>query len=112
MKMALEQWLEKNNLPKVVGAERFVLGQALTDEEASCVRRLLNRAYLDSEGLSVLADFVEFEFPFNLPFVGLFLNLIKDGCVDQCADPWKDPLCYTLTSDDWLVIKGLLAQAK
>lgn len=112
MRMNLGQWMEKHDLPNVPGAERFILGQALTAEEAECIRRMLKRAYLDSEGLNGLPDLTDFCFPYNLPFLSLLLNLIRDGCLVACADPWKDPLCYTMTSDDLLVVKGILAQKK
>ena len=108
----LAQWIEQQGLPKVIGAERFIIGQDLTPHEASCVRRMLKRAYLDSQGLIILADHVEFGFPDNLPFLARFLRLILAGCDDSNEDKWKDPLVDTLTACDCNVMRNILDRNK
>ena len=110
--MNLGQWLKMNNLPNVPGSEQFIVGQVLTIEEAYRVRRLVKRAFLDSEGLEILSEQVEFEVPLNMLFLSVLMNLIKDGYLWLNEDKWKDTLCDTMTSDDMLVINSALAQSK
>lgn len=98
--MTVAQWLEKNNLPNVPGTERFFLGQAITPEDAASLRRMLVRAYLDAAGMEIFAETVEFQYPHNVTFLGLFLKLVTDGVADYRGDQWRAQLCNTLTPDD------------
>ena len=110
--MNLAQWMEKNNLPTVVGAEKYRIGQAVIPTEAAEIRRILKRAYLDSEGVGILDDSVEFAYPSNLPFLSLFLKMIAEGRTTTDRDPWADPLNDMLTSDDHYAMKHMLDGAK
>ena len=109
-KINLAQWLEKHNLPIVPGAEQFVIGQTLTLEEAECIRRMLKRAFCDSEDMSVFADHVELAFPSNVRFWGLFMKLVTDGFKDYSGIPWKEQLCETLTDEDRYAVQYMLVK--
>ena len=106
--VSFAQWMKKNNLPNVPGAEQILLGQELTPEEALRVRRMLMRAYLDAEGMEVFAETAEFKYPSNVFFLGLFLKLVVDGAVDYRGNPWREQLCDTLTSDDRYAMQIML----
>ena len=93
--MTLADWLRNNGYEASVEAEQIRVGQNLTQEEAIRVRRMLNRAYLDSEGLQVFGDWVEFTGKDHIPFLKLLLALIGAG--PGRTTSWGQALYDTIT---------------
>ena len=75
--MTLADWLRSNGYEANQESEQIWVGQNLTQEEAVSVRRILKRAYLDSEGLQILGEWVEFTGSDNIPFLKLLISLIS-----------------------------------
>ena len=105
---SLANWIEVNTHQIVPGAEQFYIGQALTSDEAGCVRRMLNRAFLDSVGLNIISEHFTMGFPTHVPFLQLFLRLVDAGHEEH----WKSSLYNVLTPDECELIKRGLENVK
>lgn len=96
--MTLAEWLRNNGYEASLEAGQIWVGQNLTQEEAIRVRRMLNRAYLDSEGLQVFGDWVEFTGKDHIPFLKLLLSLINEG--PGRTTSWGQALYDTITLEE------------
>lgn len=103
--MTLAQWLHDKGCTAGPDTKDIWLGQALTKEAAIQIRRMVNRAYLDSQNMSVLADWVEFKYPSNIPFLTLMIQLIDAGT--DCDSNWQEVLYSTMDAEDLTSIRKM-----
>lgn len=94
----LAQWLHDKGYAAGPDAEGIWIGQILTKETAAQIRRMVNRAYLDSQNLSILGDWVEFKYPSCIPFLTLMIKLIDAGM--DCDSNWQEALYNTMDTED------------
>ena len=96
--MTLAQWLHEKGYPAGPETEDIWIGQALSEETALQIRRMANRAYLDSINCGVVADWVEFSWPCNVPFLTLMIELMDAGT--DCDTNWRQALYDTMSAED------------
>lgn len=94
----LAQWLHNKGYAAGPEAEDIWIGQALTEETALQIRRMVNRLYLDSLGLGILGDWVEWKSKYDTRFLMLMQDLIDAGAG---YDPkWQKALYDTMSIED------------
>lgn len=103
--ITMAQWLHDKGYAASPEAEGIWLGQALTKQTAVQIRRIVNRAYLDSQNMSVLADWVEVKYPSSIPFLTLMIQLIDAGT--DCDSNWQEELYSTMDSEDLKTIRKM-----
>ena len=94
----LAAWLQNNGYGAGTEAAHILIGQTLTEETAISIRRMVNRAYLDSINCGVVADGVEFSWPCNVPFLTLMIELMDAGT--DCDTNWRQALYDTMSAED------------
>lgn len=106
--MTLAQWLHEKGYPAGPETEDIWIGQALSEETAVQIRRIINRRYLDSLGLGVLGDWVEWKGKRNTRFLMLMLDLIDAGAGQ---DPkWQKALYDTMSTEELKAIVRTLEE--
>lgn len=108
--MTLAEWLHENKCEANEEAEVIRIGQTLTDATAMRIKRILKRAYLDRENLSIVADRVEFLYPSNVPFLTLLINLVDAGV--ECNTNWSEALYGTMTDHEYVSLGKMSIQQK
>lgn len=104
-KMTLAAWLQENGYRAGTSAEQILIGQMLTEETAIAVRRMVNRAYLDSINCGVLGDWVEFRWPTNVPFLRMMVDLADADT--GCETNWYEALYNTMSDYDIKTIQEM-----
>ena len=104
-KMTLAAWLQENGYRAGTSAEQILIGQMLTEETAIAVRRMVNRAYLDSINCGVLGDWVEFRWPTNVPFLRMMVDLADADTGYETN--WYEVLYNTMSDYDIKTIQEM-----
>lgn len=108
--MTLAEWLRENKCSANDEAEEIRIGQMLTVDTAMRIKRILKRAYLERENLSILADRVEFLYPSNVPFLTLLINLVDAGV--ECNTNWSETLYGTMSDHEYTSLGKMSIQQK
>ena len=109
-KMTLAEWLHENKCEATAEAEGILIGQTLTDSTAKRIKLILKRAYFEREDLRFLADWVEFLYPSNVPFLTLLINLVDAG-VDYATN-WSESLYGTMSDHERASLEKMDVQQK
>lgn len=104
-KHTVASWLEEQGMPRVDAGEAYQIGQALTEDEAFQVRRIVNRSYLDSLNFQFLVDWFELSWPSDIPFLKLMTALIDAGAESETN--WGLALHDTFTAENHTTLHRL-----
>ena len=108
--ITVAQWMEECGIPYVIDAEKYVVGQELTEGDVEQIRNCLWYSIAYNMGMDVCYLALQFMGePFASEFHHFFLSLIWDPRVPQESN-WSEALWDSMEPKDRVVCHKLMRQ--